>query len=116
MARIESIPLLEATILDAQRHDPEHQTFAAELRAIEDGVTRRFQLRCTGVRAVRHRVERPAREPWEYIEVTEVYREPHPAGGLLVTLELWNDAEWIEIECAGLDVRESPAANGSPAT
>lgn len=99
MPSTRAIPELEASTLDIERHDQESAAYEIFCHVVERGVVRRFALRCEGVRQVRRRVGRQRVEPCNYIEITEAYREPLPEGGIRVSLDLWNEAEWIEIDC-----------------
>jgi hypothetical protein len=111
MPSVQAIPELEGSTLDSERHDQEARTYEVLCHVVESGAIRRFQLRCEGVRQVRHRVQSPRLEPWNYIEITEAYREPLPDGGILVSLDLWSESEWIEIDCLAARVTE---IDGSP--
>ena len=102
---IRSIPELESSILDRQTHDELRRSYHAELRVVDRSVTRRFELRCEGVDRYEHRIKRQIDYgPGSYVEVTEVYHEPLPNGRTLVSLEIWNEAEWIEVVCASFEV------------
>ena len=103
---IRSIPELESSILDRQAYDKVRRTYRAELRVINNGETRRFELRCEGVERYEHRVERHIDYgPDSYVDVTEVYHEPVPNGLTLVSLEIWDEAEWIEVVCESFEVK-----------
>lgn len=100
------IPELEASTLDSERHDEKAGIYELLCHVVERGAVRRFRLRCEGVRQVRRRVERPRLEPWNYTEIREAYGEPIADGGTLVSLDLWNEAEWIEVDCRSTTVME----------
>ena len=100
------IPELESSTLDSEHHDEKARIYEALCHVVQRGALRRFRLHCEDVRQVQRRVVRPRREPWNYTEITEAYREPLVDGRTLVSLELWSEAEWIEIDCRSATVVE----------
>jgi hypothetical protein len=109
-----SIPELEASILDSEHHDQKAAIYELLCHVVERGAVRRFRLHCDGVRQVQRRVGRPRRERWNYSEITEAYREPLADGRTLVSLELWSEAEWIEIDCLSATVAEVGGDSHNP--